>query len=125
MLRLAALCLSIVTIAGCGNDGPERFQLAGRVTFRGQPVPAGTIIFEPDISKGNDGPQGVATITDGSFDTALGGRGTIGGPHHITILGCDGVNVTETSPQGKPLFAPHVTSADVPKRRAELNFAVP
>lgn len=115
-----ALCMLAL---GCGDD--DRFDVSGKVTFRGQPVPAGTIIFEPDASKGNDGPQGMAPIQNGQFDTARGGRATVGGPHVIQILGCDGVNITETSPQGKPLFPPHVTSAEIPKKRATLNFDVP
>lgn len=124
-LNLALAAALLVLLAACGSDGPARFDVAGQVTFRGKPVPAGTIIFEPDATKGNDGPQGMATIENGRFNSAQGGRGTVGGPHHVTILGCDGVNVSETSPQGKPLFPPHVTSADLPKQRATLDFAVP
>ena len=115
----------MAALVGCGTDGPPRFDVAGQVTFRGQPVPAGTIIFEPDSTKGNDGPQGMAPIENGTYSTAKGGRGTVGGPHHVTILGCDGVNLSETSPQGKPLFAPHVTTADLPKERSTFDFVVP
>ncbi len=110
---------------GCGTSGPEQFHVSGRVTFGGKSVPAGTIIFEPDTGKGNDGPQGFAPIRDGAFDTARGGRGTVGGPHKVTVLGCDGVRVSETSPQGKPLFDPYSTRADLPRKTAEIEFEVP
>lgn len=117
------VCLSLF---GCGPGGPERFHVSGQVTHKGQPVPAGTIIFEPDFSKGNDGPQGRALIKAGAFDTAAAdGIGTVGGPHNITILGTDGQNPTETSPQGKPLFAPFITTAELPKGNGKLDFTVP
>lgn len=120
LLMVATVC----TAAGCGGGDPQRFDVSGRVAFRGQPVPAGTIIFEPDAMKGNDGPQGVAAIANGVFNTAQGGRGTVGGPHMVTILGCDGVNITETSPQGQPLFEPFITSVDLPTKTAQLDFHV-
>ncbi len=124
-LALVAAILIGALCAGCAPGGPERFHVAGRVTFGGQPVPAGTIIFEPDDSKKNDGPQGMAPITNGQFDTARGGKATVGGPHRVTILGCDGVNVSEVSPQGRPLFEPHLTTADLPKKQSQVDFAVP
>src|SRR5882672_2162752 len=89
---VAVLSLATVgAVAGCGTDGPPRFHVKGQVTFAGKTVPAGTIVFEPDLSQGNDGPQGMATIQAGFFDTNRGGRPTVGGPHRVTILGCDGV----------------------------------
>lgn len=119
------LLLTCLVLAGCQPTGPQRFQLSGNITFAGSPVPAGTIVFEPDASQGNDGPQGVAPIVNGQFDTARGGKGTIGGPHRVTILGCDGVNISEVSPQGKLLFEPFITSADLPRERGEMHFDVP
>ena len=67
----------------------------------------------------------MAPIVHGAFDTARGGRGTVGGPHRVTILGCDGVHVTEVSPQGQPLFEPYITSTDLPKQRTQVEFEVP
>jgi hypothetical protein len=120
-----ALVIAAVVSAGCGADGPRRYRLQGQVTFMGKPVPAGTIVFEPDIDQGNDGPQGVAPILNGEFDTARGGRGTVGGPHRVTILGCDATSISETSPQGKTIFEPYVTIADLPKSDGKLDFTVP
>lgn len=125
MARSFLILVLLVATAGCQPAGPQRYHLSGQVSFAGSPVPAGTIVFEPDASQGNDGPQGVAIIVNGLFDTARGGKGTVGGPHRVTILGCDGVNVNEVSPQGKPLFEPFVTTADLPKNRGEINFEVP
>jgi len=120
-----ALSLAAPFLLGCGSDGPQRYRLQGLVTYEGKPVPAGTIIFEPDASQKNDGPQGLATIHDGVFDSSRGGKGTVGGPHRITILGCDGASISETSPQGKPLFEPSLTTAELPKKNGKLDFDIP
>jgi hypothetical protein len=122
--NLLPAIISLVML-GCGTDGPQRYRLQGTITYDGKPVPAGTIIFEPDASQKNDGPQGLATIHDGVFDSARGGKGTVGGPHRVTILGCDGTSISETSPQGKPLFEPYITTADLPKKNGKLDFDVP
>lgn len=111
--------------AGCGTGGPDRFDVSGRVTFGGKAVPTGTIIFEPDAARGNDGPQGFAPIQDGVFNTARGGRGMVGGPHKVTVLGCDGVHVSETSPQGKPLFEPYTTRTELPRKSVQVDYDVP
>ena len=43
----------------------------------------------------------------------------------MTILGCDGIQISETSPQGKPLFEPFVTEIDLPREGANLELEVP
>ena len=123
--QLLLIALVSLAILGCGSDGPPRYRLQGIVTYDGKPVPAGTIIFEPDAGQKNDGPQGLATIHDGVFDSSRGGKGTVGGPHRITILGCDGTNISETSQQGKLLFEPYLTTAELPKKNGKLDFDVP
>ncbi|HBO43342.1 MAG TPA: hypothetical protein DD670_05295, partial [Planctomycetaceae bacterium] len=66
----------IVTSAGCGktDSSVPRVDLRGTVTWGGRPVPAGFVIFSPDASKHNSGPQGMAAIVNGKYDT----RGTDG-----------------------------------------------
>jgi hypothetical protein len=119
--------LVLLVIAGCGGDkdtGPERYGVSGTVTFDGKPVPHGTIIFSPDSSKQNSGPQGMAEINDGAFDTAKDGRGMVGGPHLVTISGL------ERAPTGaddapRPLFVEHTTKVDLPKEPSTQTFDVP
>jgi hypothetical protein len=122
----AAIVFGLSALAGCSQSGPQRYRVQGKVTFAGKPVPAGTIVFEPDATQGNDGPQGIAPIEKGIFDTAFkGGRPTVGGLHHVTILGCDGTNISEVSPQGKNLFEPYFTTADLPRKAGNVDFDVP
>src|SRR5947207_3360144 len=80
---LPLVCLLI----GCfAENGPTRYRISGTVTFNGQPVPHGEILFTPDSSQGNSGPQGIATIQDGRYDTD-GSRapGVAGGPTIVQV----------------------------------------
>ena len=122
-LALVTACLLI----GCGRgDGPPRFDVSGKVTFGGQGVPAGRIQFQPDTSRGNQGPSGHAVITDGQYDTSLAGKGTVGGPHVVVISGFDGRPVPEAElAHGRPLFPEHRTTAELPKAATTLDFDVP
>jgi hypothetical protein len=124
-LALAVLVLSSGLLGCGGSKGPERFRVSGKVTFKGQPVPVGTIRFDPDPSKGNQGPQGSATIEDGRYDTAQGGHGVVGGPHVVRISGFDGIATSDDAPQGTPLFPAYKTQVDLPKGPAEHDFEVP
>lgn len=118
--------------SGCGSsgadEGPTRFDVSGTVTFNGAPVPAGTVLFQPDTSRGNDGPQGVATIFDGKFNTTeAGGRGTVGGPMVIQITG---LSSNEPDPENplKPipqLFTDYEIRQELPKQETTLDFQVP
>ena len=117
-------------LAGCGrSDGPELHRLSGAVTFAGKPVPAGTILLEPDASRSNRGPAGYATIRDGRFDTRDGGKGTVGGPHRVRIAGEENLDAPvapgSEAPTTRPLFPEYVTTVDLPREDATHDFSVP
>ena len=116
-------------LVGCGgNDGPARYNVSGTVTYQGKALPAGRIYFTPDASQGNRGPQGFATIENGAYSTSDSGKGTVGGPHKVSIAGFDGVAVQEMDDMlemGKPLFAPYETTVDLPKEASTNDFDVP
>lgn len=89
-LTIASLVLpaALVVCLGCGGGEGERYRVSGAITLDGVPIPNGMITFEPDFQKGNTGPQGIALIRDGRFDTSTqGGRGIVGGPHRVRIEG--------------------------------------
>lgn len=113
--------------SGCGPGGAPQHNVAGTVTFDGQPVPRGSIRFLPDTEKGNTGPGGAAEITNGAFDTAKAGSGTVGGRHIVIIDGFDGNAQPENElPIGKPLFTEFRTNVDLPKQDATgQDFTVP
>ncbi len=84
-LYLALLCGLAV---GCGGSTGGR--VSGKVTFNGQPVPAGKVYISPDSSKGNTGPTGFADIKDGKYDTsAAGGQNATPGAVVIKVEGID------------------------------------
>ncbi|MDB5335783.1 MAG: hypothetical protein JWN70_1402 [Planctomycetaceae bacterium] len=126
-------CLTVASLAainGCAAkvEGPERFQLNGTVTFQGKPVPAGEIRFDPDSSKNNSGPGGVADIKAGKY-TMRPGMGIVGGPHVVRIFGYDGQIPAgpekELQPLGKPIFPTYQTALELPKESATQDFDVP
>ena len=121
---LVALALT-AAVVGCGGDGVARYDVHGTVIYNGQPLPAGTIVFEPDSSKGNKGPQGFAEIRNGEYDTSRSGKGVVQGPQIARVTGYDGHAATEESPMGTPLFPEYTTSFDVQEGSSELNVDIP
>src|SRR5438034_1345515 len=92
-----ALAAALVAAPGCADPGPKSYPVSGAVTFDGRPIPYGEVIFTPDGAQKNSGPQGIAKIQDGRYDTrAAGGKGMAGGPTVIRVNGM-------TGPGGKTL----------------------
>ncbi len=121
------LCVAtIVSIAGCGkSDGPQRYDLHGTVTFRGQPVPAGTINFTPNTTQGNSGPGAFAQIRDGHYETSSG-KGIVGGPHRVMIFGFPKSMGSEGSEESVPeLFPPYQAEVELPREDGSVDFEVP
>ena len=119
-ILLAISCL----LSGCGgSDGPGAFELSGRATYDGQPIPCGSILLEPDTEKGNSGPGSVAEISDGSYHTRAG-KGHVGGPHVATIIATDGSR-PENPDVDNSLFPPYRIKIDLPKEDGEHDFDVP
>ncbi len=114
-------------LAGCGRgDGPRRFEVSGKVTFDDMPVPAGRIQFEPDTSKANKGPAGYARIKDGTYSTQQTGKGTVGGPHVVVILGFDGKPRPGVElDSGTPMFPEYRSTVDLPEEPTTKDFDVP
>ena len=131
--RVAAccLCLLLPMVIACGTSGPSRYQVSGKVTYKGQPVPAGRILFQPDESRGNHGPPAGATISEGRYETSPQ-MSPIGGPHIVTISGNAAKPIEHADseapdniPFGRSLFLPYKSNADLPKEPTTLDFEVP
>jgi hypothetical protein len=108
---------------GCG--GPRAADVSGKVTFNGQPIPAGMIYFNPDFTKSNDGAQGFADIHNGEFDTRKKGKGACGGPTIVSIEGFDGEGGGKPGALGNRLFVPFEVKVDLPKTDCKQDFDVP
>jgi hypothetical protein len=124
---LRALVLAAVAgtlLSGCAR-GPRLFPVSGTVKHNGNTLPAGVIYFNPDVTRGNDGPQGYAIIKEGHYDTAgPGGKGVLGGPYVVRIEGFDGKPGNEL-PLGKPIFTDYQVAVDLPQTAATQDFDVP
>jgi hypothetical protein len=92
---LTAGLLISISFSGCGGDGgPPRYGLAGAISYEGQPVPFGWIVFAPE-----NGPGATANIEDGKYTTP-DDFGTVGGVHTIEVVAFDGVAVADPDAEG-------------------------
>jgi hypothetical protein len=106
--QLAVPAAILALGAGCSGSEAKKVQLSGKVTFKGQPVPAGYISFTPESGKGNPGKEvRVVQIKDGVYDSSQEkDPGVYPGPTIIRIAGFDGKPLP-LFPQGKQIFNPH------------------
>ena len=114
-----ALAFAVAAIAGCSSDAePKRLRLTGEALYDGQPIPFGDVLFTPDGAQGNKGPQGIAAIRDGQYDTgAVEGKGFAGGPTVIRVTGL-------TGPGGK-VICEYELKADLPRTDGTYKIEVP
>jgi hypothetical protein len=119
---MAAACLC--SPIGCSSK-PEQSLLSGKVTFKGQPVPAGWISFTPDVAAGALGQIRVLQIKDGAYDSAKESEpGLNPGPYLIEIAGFDGKRIPLYG-QGKQIFNPVKSEHVVPEGVSTKDFVIP
>lgn len=126
-LLLVAGALLCCILSGCGQGANRVY---GTVEFKGKPVPAGKIYFQPDGSKGNSGPTGYAEIRGGQYDTsAAGGRGVVSGPVIVRLTGIDPSARPEKEEsedaKGKVLFPSYEFAFEVPAGGTSKDIKVP
>jgi hypothetical protein len=84
----AALALAVAAAVGCGGDKPKLVPVTGKVTYKNEPVTAGTITFHPDPANAytKDSPSSLLQ-TDGSFTmrTFPFGDGVAPGRYKVTL----------------------------------------
>jgi hypothetical protein len=115
---LACGFVLFVLVLGCHDSAEKRLRLSGTATFDGKAIPYGDVTFTPDGAKGNSGPQGIAQIRDGKYDTAgSDGKGFAGGPTIVHVTGLSG-------PNGK-LICEYEYPADLPTSDGSFNIEVP
>lgn len=91
------MAVAVLVVAGCGGDGIQRQVLYGRVTYEGQKVTGGDILFVPI---GNTvGPTTGAAIKDGEYRADHNG-GVAMGRHQVRVRGFLGE--IPPTPQGGP-----------------------
>jgi hypothetical protein len=70
---------SLFTSLGCNRViPPGNATVQGRITFQGQPMSGGLVVFSPDVERGGTGKPISAEITqDGRFQLTVGGDSAI------------------------------------------------
>jgi len=123
-IRKLFVVLALVLAVGCSSKTPLS-QLSGKVTFKGDPVPAGFIAFTPDVAKGNLGPIQVFQIKDGVYDSAKQEPPGINpGPYLLEIAGFNGKKEPFFG-QGKQIFNPIKDECVVPEGTSTKDFVIP
>jgi hypothetical protein len=87
LLRAAALATCVATLLvliGCSDGRMRTAPVKGTITYKGKPVPQGSIMFQPE----NNGPSATANIKDGSYSlkTYRNGDGAVLGKHKVTVI---------------------------------------
>jgi hypothetical protein len=123
LVRLAAAAVVIVA-AGC-NSEPPLAQLSGKVTFKGQPVPAGWISFTPDAAAGTLGQVRTLQVKAGAYDSAKESEpGLPPGKYFVRIAGFDGVRIPLYG-QGRQIFNPIEDIFTVPEGTSTKDWEIP
>jgi len=112
---LVILSVLVSGLAGCGStNGLNLGKVHGKVTFKGEPVPFGQIMFMPDSGKGTNGPPAMGSISkDGSYSlsTEESGDGAVVGVHKVSITGLDPKPVVDAGKNPDDMTDKEVMSA--------------
>ncbi|MBA2113781.1 hypothetical protein [Bremerella alba] len=122
---LCGMVLAGLMLLGCSGatDGPQRYEVSGSATYKGEPIPFGRILLEPDATQGNTGPGSVAEIKNGWYVTRPN-SGHTGGSFRVTIMGTDGSRPASADVDNS-LFPPYQTSIVLPEQSSQHDFDVP
>ena len=90
VLAALATAATLLVVAGCGNDDGlgRRYSVTGKVTYKGEPVKEGNIIFDPASP---DGRHASGTIKDGYYKLSTLGNddGAFPGKYKVAVIAKD------------------------------------
>jgi hypothetical protein len=118
-------CGFALAAGGCGDrSGVGRtVPVVGRVTVDGQPVPAGTVSFRPDASKGNPSAHEPFGEIDaqGNYKLFTGKKeGAPPGWYRVAVMAGEPVEVGNLSGQARWFASPKYASADTSALAVEV-----
>lgn len=103
---IVTMSLVVSAVFGGCNRGPEMAPVSGKVTYKGQPLKHGNILFQPSIgppAKGEIGPDGTFSLS--TFKT---NDGAVIGKHRVQVICVDPqakpANPDEETPSAKSLI---------------------
>jgi hypothetical protein len=117
----------IAPLVGCGQEDPfPRHVVTGTVTYQGQNLEYGILIFEPRESIGKLAPVSSAAVRDGVFKTEQA-EGPTTGEYRVKVLGYDrsGLEPDDTESNVPQLFPPYEVHVKLPTPDGTLDIEVP
>jgi len=93
VVGIAVCVTATAVILGCGDDSglATRYKVSGTVKYKGEPVPKGTIVFEPVNPPMPQGRVANGTIENGSYSltTSTQNDGALPGEYKVIIMSSD------------------------------------
>ena len=85
---------AMVVVVGCGGDDSglaRRYSVKGKVTYKGEPVPYGTVNFVPTKPPTPEGRAATGEIKDGYYSLTTAGNfdGALPGEYNVAIVALD------------------------------------
>jgi hypothetical protein len=122
LISALALLVVVVAVPGCGGSDPyavKTVSAAGTVTYKGKPVPKGTILFEPMDDKGR---PASGTIEDGKFtlSTYREGDGAVPGKHKVAVVATEEKKARDGDTTVKYIIPESYASAETSGVTAEV-----
>jgi hypothetical protein len=112
-ISVEVLLVLSLALAGCGNDQMRTAVVKGQVTYKGKPVPNGTVLFIPKVP----GPTATGELSpDGTFShtTYKKGDGAVLGTHRVVISAMEDTShrlPEQRNPLPPPIVPDKYTSA--------------
>lgn len=110
---ITAVLIGLVTVSGCGGvtDAPPSVPIKGKVTYKGQPITSGEVVYTP--SKEADGAASGRTARgiiqkDGTFQmrTSPSVPGVVPGDYTIYLVSVDATTNVQAGPSSAPVERP-------------------
>ncbi|MFI5455842.1 MAG: hypothetical protein ACHRXM_10365 [Isosphaerales bacterium] len=131
MVIFRTVALTALVLAPCWGCGPPEGTLAplisvkGKVTYKGQPLTKGTVLFEPADGYGR--PATGKLQSDGTFEltTLKEGDGVVAGHHRVSIVEVE--KSLSKNPSFQKYASPNTSklTADVSAEKTEFTFDIP
>jgi len=101
-VAFAVAVSAMIVVPGCGDDSGlgRRYKVSGKVTYKGVPVPKGTVNFIPIKPPVPEGRAASGQIKDGYYSLATAGSedGALPGEYGIAIVSMD-IDLTQALPK--------------------------
>ncbi|WP_437201938.1 hypothetical protein [Planctomicrobium sp. SH664] len=124
---LGMFLLILGLAAGCQQgETIERVPISGTVTYDGQPVQLGTIIFEPTADAGMTARASYMAVNNGVF--VSGPNGPTSGEFLVRVSGFDKSKMKNPNDEEEdvpPLFPEYTMTVQVPVTGNKLDIVVP